>query len=351
MDVKQYIPKYKEDIILCIKSLSTKVICRIFPEIKELFKSNIYNQLDKCMSKFTKKELNQCVVQYFKSILEHKLTYKYLLSDKYLQYFHNYVLEHKDKEEYCTWYDNFYVQNPSYGAQYTILLSSSVSMKLQLQHTKTNKKYIAEYDQTRVKWKLLDYPNYLDNSAVYLDDYHIFSKFLTEYIRIGSTIQVTNKSLLSYYSYREVNMEYKNLLAETGTILDFNPNTNVLICEFQYDGHFLNCTKETMNDLNIKDINKIYLYFSLVDCMTSMSKFTLMLVELSFINYIKPREISQPLFTYLRDSVFIDNTQFMQHYIDKDNFNDCIVKYKRKNLFALDSFYGTELFNIMSTYI
>jgi len=66
---------------------------------------------------------------------------------------------------------------------------------------------------------------------------------------------------------------------------------------------------------------------------------------------LAPAIKNELIINHLNNNICLDNIEFLNHHIHRFNFNQFIESKQNDTTFILSSFYGTELFNIMSSYL
>ena len=315
------------------------ILQKLFPEIK-------------CIEEEIKKRI---VLYYYKQILEKRIKYFSFYHEKYIQYFKNYIKTHPEQIYTCTCRGisyNEFLKNPG------VVNAKSASLKVVIVDNNSTVE-IENIDNNNKRTPIpysTEYGKWCYGTEIYdlvLNDHSIFSAFITQYITIGAKIQITNYSLPNYKS----GLVQSDLMSETFTIINFDPNSKQIICEFNYketsNGNFFHLNKEFI-DLHYPGLHMIYFQYTLIhtNIYELPSCFKLMDVSISRYNSSQI-EICLPFKETLRSikgkDYSIDNIEFIKPYIDRLNFDQFIQQ--ETKLFSLSSFYGTELFNIMSSYL
>ena len=338
MNIDNYIPyDDNEDIFEFCKNGWYAFINQIFPN--KYIKTRRSNCLNKNINKH---ELINRVKTHYKNIIEKKFKYNQLLITKYLQFFNQY--QHKDRDLF--YYDDVILDNTKFSNDYSITKIVNMTT-VEITHLRIGGIiFVFKYDLITNKWISIDYDDFC------LDDTIIFLQFLSQCIEIGKTIRVTNNpiqiidlNLLSDSEYRA----YCNIVSEHLTINEFDISSGDLYCEYKVNKqtkHFLGCV--TIDSYDISEIDTIYFVFRLY-----RNQFVLKNTDVQLKNSILRENCGKWFIKYYGREIFIDNTEFIDPYIARDKFEKFVANNNNnpKSNLSLYPFYGTELFNIMASYL
>jgi len=314
-----------QNIFEYIRSLS-------FPTLQNIFRIHepVDDICEHVLRYFTEASLKRYVKKHYSDILDKQIKYSDLLYEKYLDFFHQYNG------------NNFYLYSNIDKYQevtecYSITKLGKHDSKhfFQIQHL-TTKEIITFYYENH-RWCCIN------NDHIYLDDVHIYSYFIYECVKSANVynniIQITNTSSFSS----------NELISDYITISSYEPQNQFMVCKFSvHDKTIKTILGHLCDDMGDEIQLRFYLYHNKNN---HINEFLLHNVR-----YNLKRDSSFPIFVnnrlsdLLKNQIFINNTEFITHYIPQYNFEQCIKKQKN-TVFSLSSFYGTELFNIMSSYL
>jgi len=312
-------------------------ICSAYPILRKRLFPSKYFQLKYIKTKYSEDYLKQRISDYYRNIIKNSILYNNLFSDLYIDYF---------KRKCINVIFTCYIKNLSDDNLLTLVFKEDETLQyykvleitknniLITEHLESKIQYLFAYDSDDHKWK------YITNPDLYIVDNNIIESFLSQNIIIDSKVQITNINL----SHLNLIKQCDNILSEIVVIKEYDSNTQTLIVEFDYNNNtnsnsLLNVPKSFFKKYCMTYPDKIHLSFQF-----HRREFKYLSSKLIYNNNYSEEIDIIPLNI---NNVYIHNIEFINQHIEKYKFNQ-FVKTKES---ILSCFHGTELFNIMSSYI
>ena len=326
-DIYIYLNKLFKDPLLCKKIFTTTTPLTI-----------------KNVKRESEDKLRKHIENYYRNIIQKSIIYNDLFTKIRIDFFkkqYNRIFTcYIDNMNYTIAHDLVYKNNDFVRREYKIIEITNNNI-LVSENIETKEKYRFIYNSKVHRWQ------YMFDTKMYIVDYTMNHEFISQNILIGSKVQITNINL----SHLNVVKHSYNLLSDIVTIKTYDTSTEILTVEFNYNhkknASLLHIPNSFFKKYCVFRPDKIHLTFQLYNPINTICEFRYKSAYLVYDDY--KEEVD--LLPLNLNNIYIHNIEFMNQSIQQYQFNQFIKSKKDDTIFPLQSFYGTELFNIMGSYI